>query len=463
MLDDLAPWLGEKGSDILGRLNNKKDVAQALPAEMELALIWAASKLGPIQIEPELDNRKRPDVVTASLKPGRQTAIEITSVTDNAISGEDAMDAIARQISDVANTARKGTGSYLYFRFAEESGYDLGRYFRRRLAPAGFTLPEHMARKVKDWIRSGRSRERRLHLRGEGLEVEVEHTTNKQIRYHNTWSTMPPEAHSLERNPLYEAMDRKLEKFKTAPSETLRMLFLADVGNTLMRRVGRIGEIDPTNRYVSGQEIIAHFVRKRSQYIDAIVTFSPFKEHSPFTGLDAEGRSPRRWIVAYFGSTALPEPPERLTELVTFLPEPHYEGYQARSLFRQGAFSPKGRGQYLGMTIITDGKGIHRIELPARMLLDLLAGRLSEERFRKLLGGASGNENIFKHWLDMGMTISGAEMAPRDKDEDDDHLILYFTDDPAARPFALSNSATSPQGEVKQKQKQGEVKQKQKP
>jgi hypothetical protein len=46
-----------------------------------------------------------------------------------------------------------------------------------------------------------------------------------------------------------------------------------------------------------------------------------------------------------------------------------------------------------------------------------------------------GKVNLFKHWLDMGMTISGAEMAPRDIDEDDD--ILYFSEDPAAQPFAL--------------------------
>ena len=37
----------------------------------------------------------------------------------------------------------------------------------------------------------------------------------------------------------------------------------------------------------------------------------------------------------------------------------------------------------------------------------------------------------------MGLTISGAEMLPRDTDEDDDHIVLHFTDDPAARPFRL--------------------------
>jgi hypothetical protein len=91
------------------------------------------------------------------------------------------------------------------------------------------------------------------------------------------------------------------------------------------------------------------------------------------------------------------------------------------------------------MTVkVNQGEGKFRVLFPARMLLDLLAGRISEERFRYQLGRRSGEENIFSAWLDSGLTISGAEMLPRDVDQDDDHIVLYFTDDPGARPFRLS-------------------------
>lgn len=44
MLNDLAPCLDEaKGKDLLRRLENKR-VEQALPAEMELALLWVCFK-----------------------------------------------------------------------------------------------------------------------------------------------------------------------------------------------------------------------------------------------------------------------------------------------------------------------------------------------------------------------------------------------------------------------------------
>ena len=83
-------------------------------------------------------------------------------------------------------------------------------------------------------------------------------------------------------------------------------------------------------------------------------------------------------------------------------------------------------------------QGDFQVKFPARMLLDLLAGRITEEQFRRRFdqGGESGN--VFKRWLDSGLTISGTTMAPRDIDEDDDHVILHFTDDAAARPFRLN-------------------------
>lgn len=88
-------------------MNSKKDVDQALPAEMERALLWATYSLGEMEIEPEWwGDGKRPDAVTDFLMPGRTTAIEIAATNDNSHSGEAEMDAIAQQIGEVASRAR---------------------------------------------------------------------------------------------------------------------------------------------------------------------------------------------------------------------------------------------------------------------------------------------------------------------------------------------------------------------
>jgi hypothetical protein len=439
MLDDVAPMLAAgKGKDLLRRLNDPKNVEQALPAEMELALIWATSRLGEVDVEPDWwGDEKRPDVVTDNIVAGRQAAIEIAATSDNALSGEEDMDAIAQQIILVANRSERGSGHFLYFTFGEESGFEKGRPFRRRLAPKGYRLPDHLQQGLTDWLPRSVSQEPRIRLLDHGLDVTIERMSYPQTRYHNIHTSMPPEARSLEDNPLFGLLRRKKRQLRAAAAGTLRMIFLADIGSTLLQRIAGGSERHASPGTFSGSQIIGHFMARYSHDVDAVVVFSPYKDSAGFGDTDIIGRKRRRWNVSFFGTPAMSGPPAALEEIAGMLPAPNYMGYQARSLFRQGSFLTGSRGQHLGMTIAsTVGKGEHRIEFPARMLLDLLAGRLTEEQFRQRLA-PNGARNIFANWLDQGLTISGAEMAPRQIDDDDDHLILHFSDDPAARPFKL--------------------------
>ena len=440
MLDELAPVLAKgKGKDLLQRLNSKKAVDQALPAEMELALLWATHSLGEMEIEPEWwGDSKRPDAVTDFLVQGRIAAIEIAATNDNSLSGEAEMDAIAQQIGEVASRAKAGVGDYLRYRFGETSGYDAGKYYRRRLAPKDFRLDENQRAGISGWVASGQSTTIGLRLQAEGVDVVIEHKSYKQTRFHNISSSMPAEAHSLDDNPLFELLKRKKRQLKAAAQGTLRILFIADVGSSLLNRMGRLGWSDPVGRTVSGDQIIRYFVSTYADDVDAVVVFSPTIERSAWLGSDPRGRKSNRWSVAMFGTSAVPEIPEALDRIAAMLPAPHYEGYEARSLFRQGAFSPDRHGQYLGMTITTNGNDNHHsIRFPARLLVDLLAGRITEEWFQNYHTNGGQDANLFAHWLNMGMTLSGVEMAPRSVDEDDDHIILHFSDDPAARPFKL--------------------------
>lgn len=443
MLDELAPILdNRKRKDLLARLNHKKKEDQALPAEMELALLWATHSLGEMEIEPEWwGDSKRPDAVTDFLVQGRTAAIEIAATNDNSLSGEAEMYAIAQQIGEVASRAKAGIGDYLSYRFGETSGYDAGKYYRRRLAPKDFRLDENQRAGIAGWVASGQSTTIGLRVQTNAVDVVIEHKSYKQTRFHNISSSMPAEAHSLNDNPLYELLKRKKRQLKAAAQGTLRILFIADVGSSLLNRMGRMGWSDPAGRTVSGDQIIRHFVGTYADDVDAVVVFSPTIEHSSWLGSDPSGRNSKRWSVGMFGTSALPEIPEALDLIAAMLPAPHYEGYQARSLFRQGAFSPDRHGQYLGMTVTTNGKdNRHSIRFPARLLVDLLAGRITEEWFQNYHTSGGRNANLFAHWLNMGMTLSDAEMVPRNVDEDDDHIILHFSDDPAARPFKLKET-----------------------
>ncbi|MBA3516581.1 MAG: hypothetical protein H0T75_02790 [Rhizobiales bacterium] len=156
MLDELSPHLARsKAADLLGRLEDKR-ADQALPAEMELALLWALSRLGEIEIEPEWFGTGRvPDAYSEGLFPGLSAFIEIAAVSDASLSGEEDMRRASRLISDHASKIKRRSGSYLYYRFAEESGYINGAYYRRRRVVRDFGLDDNMRRVIADWVQLG--------------------------------------------------------------------------------------------------------------------------------------------------------------------------------------------------------------------------------------------------------------------------------------------------------------------
>lgn len=122
VLNELGTHLGdEKQRDLLARLESKR-VDQALPADMELALLWALGRLGDIEVEPEWwTGATRPDAYSEALIPDHSAIVEVAATNDNRISGEDAMDRVAQQICTFANGIRRGVGSHLYFHFQEEN------------------------------------------------------------------------------------------------------------------------------------------------------------------------------------------------------------------------------------------------------------------------------------------------------------------------------------------------------
>lgn len=431
MLDDLHPYLTEsKARDLLNKLEHRTRIDQALPAEFELALLWALSRLGPIDIEPMGENSTGPDTFSEALVPGQRVAVEIAAPNDNEISGEAAMDAVAQTFRTFANGIRKMSGDYLYFQFQVSSGYEKGRYYRRRLAPVDYKMSTETQAQMRAWITSGASGE--IRVSENGLNVRITRTKHKQTRYFNIWSSMPPETHSLSGNPLYKLLVRKRSQLKSLPDGTRRFIFLGDAGSTLLRYIGTSGELDPTRRRVSGSEIITHFLNKYPGDVDAIVVFAPYRQTFP-------GRPV--WKVNIFQGFAFDVTP--LQRMVESLPPPRLEGYQVRSTYRQRGFDPTARGHWQA-TIRSWTPGVSmKIKVSSRALLDLLAGRATAEQFRIVTGEPQG-KNIFLERLERGQTISKAHVESGGVDEDDNYLVLEFEDDAAARLFRLASERLKP-------------------
>lgn len=145
MLNDLAPRLdAAKGKDLLQRLGNKR-VEQALPAEMELGLLWGLLKLGDVEVEPAwFALGSLPDAYSELLFAPRPADIEIAAISDASLAQEDEMRRTASLLCEAANRIRRGEGHHLHFQFGEESGYTPQGYVRRRKVDPEFKVTDEL-------------------------------------------------------------------------------------------------------------------------------------------------------------------------------------------------------------------------------------------------------------------------------------------------------------------------------
>jgi hypothetical protein len=87
MLDELGPWLDcGKAKDLLNRLENEKP-NQALPAEYELSISWAVSKIATLEIDRPSGTRT-PDIYSPDLLPSGPIIADVAALDDFSLSGD---------------------------------------------------------------------------------------------------------------------------------------------------------------------------------------------------------------------------------------------------------------------------------------------------------------------------------------------------------------------------------------
>lgn len=429
MLDDIEHLLdASKRADLVGRLNNKR-VEQALPAEMELALIWAMRDLDCLEVEPHwwVDG-KRPDIYVEGFIKDTPTVVEIAATNDQSISGEDVMDGCVREVIDFANKILKGSGDFLYFSFSETRSSVRGRSIRGIAAPKNYKLSASAKIEIRRWLKSHDAHKIPLVIDDAGLSVVIEMKPFKQIRFHNFWTSRPPRTYSETNNSIYNLLKKKASQVERAPSGTKRIIFLADVGSRTLAEIGKRNWGPDTEANATASAIISRFLKDRVDRVDAVVVFSPGQKP-----LHIGRNKSAAWTVVPFSTHVWKQLEEGLIELKAQLPSPRYSGPQARSLFRQGAFSPNARGQYLGSVMTTDSRET-TYRISARAFQDFLSGCITEKQFRHFIGDREDRPSI-AGLLDAGLTISGARIIRAGVDEDDDHLEFRFAPDAAAKPF----------------------------
>ncbi len=424
MLDEIRPLTDEKNlNQLLGRLNDKKP-EQVLGAEMELSLLAGMKEVAEIEIEKPIPNSSRiPEAYSPNLfeKPAY---VEVTTVSDGKLSGDKFMQRAAQKISAEANKISNKSGNYLFFSFGEKRSSSEGNILREHDVSENFKLSSHMKGQLKNWIENEEKSKTKLTIQDKTINVSIEKKEQRQAEGFNFFSTLPPLAYDIEDNPVYKALKSKREQLKDVSDDVLRVIFLADGGSRILRY---LSERDHLGQYKSGEEIIRHFIKKNN--IDVICVFStycPNGFHLLPTKLE--------WKVSYIIKHGLEIGISKLETIAKNLPPPRFEGYQARSLQKQGAYKVSGRGWYLGNEIISGDKKV-TIKFSARLFQDFLAGKIDKGYFIDHAAGNGEGKNLFELWLSQGLIISDARFEKAGIDEDDDFMVLEFSLDPAASEF----------------------------
>lgn len=452
MLDELGNLVEHhKLKDVRNRLESKR-TEQALPAEVELGVIWALSKLGDVEVEPEWFGTGRPDVYTEHLFDGQPCAVEITAMSDGRLSQEDDMQRLASRLVQTANVLKKGSGKYLHFHFLEERGYTGAGYVRRRLVDSDFVPSRASIDRLADWLARAGPRED-LRIVQDSTHVEVSWHATPQSSLGNYSCTMPAESYSLVDNPLYETLRQKARQLYSEQFTGLRCVVVADAGSRLLRessqRLRSIGT-------VSASDIIEYFLSRSDAAVDVVVVLNVVKRSARHGAPWSQGNQGNpgnqiaelestRWSARAWIRPGLEVSTVGIDQMVSLLPRARFTGRQARSLQQQAAYRHDARGWYVPTTMHSSEHGMS-IRISARALIELLAGRITLEQFQHFTGldKTPTSPNIFAHRLDQGDVIRAVRLKDAGVDQDDDWLEFELERDPAAAPLELKHPSPDP-------------------
>jgi hypothetical protein len=428
MLDELGPWLDRgKAKDLLNRLENEKP-NQALPAEYELSISWAVSKIATLEIDRPSGTRT-PDIYSPDLLPSGPIIADVAALDDFSLSGADSMRRACNIINAQADRFLANSSRNLHYTFDETMGYERARngrsaFFRRRLVRRDFELDEWLRDKLKTWL-ADRPQGQPLSLKNAAISVMIE-WRGYVHPLSNYFCKMPSLTYNLKENPLYASLRLKSKQLRAAEEGVRRIVFLGDAGCGLLRDLSTHRS---AHNHFSGGQVILNFLDDYPA-INFVIVISANRERR-----NSGGGSARYWRGSVFTRPGAlsEEDAVRLNQLVEAMLPPQMSGYTAYTWQEQGMCRPEAHGKYVPTQMGLGGERL-MLKISARAVQELIAGKLSHEKFQHW---TMNKDNQVCRALDAGMTITSARFEPKGDDEDDDYLVLEFRDDPSARALRM--------------------------
>jgi hypothetical protein len=417
MLNDCSGWMPRDQIERLVSRINKRDI-DSLSATWELVIAHSLSRHGDLQYEPNLQGGAVADLLFRQTGTELQFLSEVTSLSDEGLDAQNPSWEFAKEL--FRRVKRHGLSTtHIFYTIGH---VEIGEAKKKKIALSipkqsrfhsffGRFVDPHLER-----IRSEHLSRHEIHVTSEGYDVRILYDAriSGASGQHRAYS-FPL---SLTVNPISNKLREKARQLRKTGYVGAMGIFLCDAGSSLLgRKTSRL-----VNRSFSDEEIIWEFLRQNSS-VSFVQTYFIVQEWQPLqvqTKISIQGKL----FVNPTAAHPLPEAAQKvLLELPSGFPKPvetalsaYQDAKSHHRLRRKGRYSP---------LIWTS----QMVKLPARAFVDLLAGRLSKEKFDDMMRTSVGN--IVERQLQSGNIVKNIYVEGN-SEADDDWIVLEFDFDPAA-------------------------------
>lgn len=418
-LDESSAYASAKQrQDLCKLLNTARD--DYLATEWEIALLHVLSKLGSLQHEQDYPGTSHPDLLFTS-NDGLSFVADITSVSDKGLHQQNPYDALQEEffyrqrklglnggfdlrVDSYAGNVYRGSGKKPRLKLPKRAD------FPTRIFNADFQRFLMAVRDNPDEVRQ---------LNIEDVVTSVHISYNPARRGYGGGSHQSIDLNAvIDKNPIHNALSSKADQLRESGYDGAKGIFLCDAG------CWGLHQQNSNWQFYSTDEVVGHFLRQ-NQSISFVVVLIVEEEQTAF--VHTIRRIITHKVYPNRGALHLRKRLEQLaTDLVSRLPSPEQTP-------RNAVLHLKRKDGMIGRHLATLTQG-GSIELSARMLLEILAGKLSIGEFMQVYRKDEA-QNPFKRMLEQGRLIEEITVEPHPETDDDRVTIRFGKPDSAIAPF----------------------------
>lgn len=400
----------------------------SLSAEWEIVILNAFNKIGHVEYEKSFGGQRVPDLLFNPTGGSNLSFLaDIKTVSDIGYEDESPLNAFLSEAFRIFRKNKIRLNSLHY-----EPGDTKGsRGVKLKIPPKSQFNDFFKGSEFQKFISAIKAEpSMQHHFIFTSEEIHVRFYYDSQKKYGSGHYASYNNAHSLTKNPLYNALKDKTDQLKKSGHDGIHATFICDGGCRLLSNSMR------DSRSYGLADIIKEFFRQHSS-IDFILVFSVKDELNSFLNVGQ-----KRYIeIRPFLNPSSKVSPEELVYIIEgirhYLPPPVST---ARNAFNKVEKGPEvfGNSFYGGYRV--EG---NTIKISSRGLLELLAGRNELKQFLQDHGQAPtdthpANQNYFALRFNEGRLIENVRIE-KSADRDDDWIVFELGNpDPAISKYRIS-------------------------